>query len=53
LDVRFSVLGPDTAPAGGCVLEALAEVYEHRPGGGRAAVDLLEFTIQVMAGHET
>ena len=52
LDVHFSVLGPETAPAGGCVLEALAEVYEHRPGGGRAAVDLLEFTIQVANGQE-
>jgi len=52
MDIRFFVLGPEAAPDGGSVLEALAEVYEHRPGGGRAAVDLLEFTIQVMNGHE-
>jgi hypothetical protein len=53
LDLRFSVLGPEAAPAGGCVLEALAEVYEHLPGGGRAAVDLLEFTVQVTAEQAT
>jgi len=47
LSVKFQVSGP--AGLAGATLEALVEMYEVREGGGRAAVDMLEFTVQVTA----
>ena len=51
LSLKFSVTGPSGSgdPGRGAVLEALAEIYEVNPAdGSRAAVDLLEFTVQVL-----